>query len=191
MQIISLILTKFNRLGQKIIQGPKNIPSDHELFNQHTSHCGNYVRDLILFNRIKISVIIYRFIDTSTKNTYSLLPFYISPYQRHINKTIEQVLLMHFLERKSFMKISSELDLDIETIRNWVNLFKNRANDLHKRLEKKIIEEIPGYRVAKCLSENIYDIVKSIFNKVTTLIPDKKFITEYGVLSWLNLNFGV
>lgn len=191
MQIISLILTIFNSLEEKIIHGPREIPKWHKLYGKKYYRCGTYTRSLLLFNREKVTFIIYRFYDPVEKKTYSLLPFYISPYQRHINTTIDQVLLMYFLEKKSLFKISFELDIDIDAVRRWVKKFSARANNLNLYLEKKIIAEKPGYRPANKILSNIFDTVKSIFNRVTSLVNDKKFISQYGVLSWLNLNFGV
>jgi hypothetical protein len=191
MQIITQILTIFNGLNNIFIHGPQEIPEWHELYGKKYYRCGTYTRSLLLFDRVKVTFIIYRFYDPMAKRTYSLLPFYISPYQRHINTTIDLVLFMYFFQGKSFFSISVELDIGIETVRRRIQKFAARTPDIMHDIEKKLISERPGYRPASNPLYGIFDTVRIIIKNVCAFIQDKNFILDYGFLSWININFGV
>jgi uncharacterized protein YqhQ len=63
MQIITQILTIFNGLNNIFIHGPQEIPKWHELYGKKYYRCGTYTRSLLLFDRVKVTFIIYRFYD--------------------------------------------------------------------------------------------------------------------------------
>jgi hypothetical protein len=193
LQIITKIRTVFT--GQIIITiyGPNEIPDGHYLYGRSLHRHGAYVRDLILLNNLIIRFVIFRFreiLPPGSKHksiTYSLLPFYISPYQRHINTTIDTVLEMFFFKHRSKFSISKELDIGIATVRRWISAFAAKAEDIDRSTEQLMIDANPGYRAASSFSDNTVAIVKSVFKKVFQLAQDKSILTCYGVTSWINL----
>jgi hypothetical protein len=195
LQIITKILTLFTNPIVITIYGPNEIPYGHPLYGKSLLRHGAYKRDLILSNRLTVRFIIFRFreilpIGSKHKSvTYSLLPFYISPYQRHINKTIDTVLEMFFFKHQSKFSIANELDIGIATVRRWISKFSAKADEINTGTEKMMIASKPGYRAVAYSTNNIFQLVRSIYQKVFQLTINKNILFEYGVLSWLNLNF--
>lgn len=195
MQIITKLLTLFTTPVIIIIYGPNEIPYGHFLFGRSLFRHGTYTRELVLSNKLTLRFIIFRFREILPSGseyksiTYSLLPFYISPYQRHINTTIDTVLEKFFLNKKSKFSISQELDIGIVTVRRWISKFSDRAKGIKEGIEKMMINSKPGYRAATYPINNISQLVRSIFHKVFQLAEDKNILLDYGVVSWLNLKF--
>lgn len=197
MQIITKFLTLFTTTSPVIITiyGPNEIPYGHFLYGKSLSRHGTYTRDLILSNKLTIRFVIFRFreiLPPGSKHksiTYSLLPFYISPYQRYINTTIDTVLEMFFFKHQSKFSISQELDIGITTVRRWISEFSAKAEYIGKCVEKMMIDLKPGYRAVAYSTNNIYQLVHSVFQKAFQLARDKSILLDYGVVSWLNLKF--
>ena len=151
-------------------------------------------RDLILSNRLIIRFVIFRFREILPPGgkyksiTYSLLPFYISPYERHINTTIDTVLEMFFFKHRSKFSISKELDIGIATVHRWISSFAAIAGEIDNDTEKFMINSKPGYRAASHSLNDMVAITKSIFKKVFQLAKEKIILVDYGVVSWIHLN---
>ncbi len=195
MQIITKLLTLFTSPVIITIYGPNEIPYGHFLYGRTLLSHGTYTRNLILSNKLTVRFVIFRFreiLPSGSKHksiTYSLLPFYISPYQRHINTTIDTVLEMFFFKHQSKFSISQELDIGIATVRRWISEFSVKVEDISMSIEKMMIDLKPGYRAASYSINNIFRHVHSVFQKVFHLARDKSILLDYGVVSWLNLNF--
>lgn len=195
MQIITKVLTLFTNSIIITFYGPNEIPHGHYLYGKSLLRHGTYTRELILSNKLTVQFVIFRFREILPSGsvhksiTYSLLPFYISPYQRHINTTISTVLEMFFLKNKSKFGISQELDIGITTVRRWISKFSAKAEDFNKHTEKMMIDLKAGYRAAANSTNNIFKIVRSVFHKVFHLARDKNVLLNYGIISWLNLKF--
>lgn len=189
MQIITKISTVFNTLTEIIIYGPVEIPVGHKLYNRKLYRHGFYTRKLILSNRIQVTFVIFRFCEKIGERyvTYSLLPFCISPFQRHINSIIDQVLEFFFFEHKSMSCISDKLDISLPTIRRWISRFADKALDIEKSAEKAIVDSRPGYRAVSYSADNMFSLARSVFGKVFKLAQDKTNLIEYGIVSWINL----
>lgn len=189
MQIITNISTDFNTVTEIIIYGPTEIPVGHKLYNRKLYKHGFYTRRLILLSGISVVFIIFRFCEKTEKGyvTYSLLPFYISPFQRYINSFIDQVLELFFFECKSMSCISGKLDIGLPTIRRWISRFAGKAEDIEKGAEKVIVDSQPGYRAVSYSVNSIFSMVRSIFRKVFRLVQGKIAIIDYGIVSWINL----
>jgi hypothetical protein len=189
MQIITKISTDFNTLVEITIYGPNEIPVGHKLYGRKLSRHGTYTRSLILFNGVRVVFVIFRFCEKTDTGyiTYSLLPFYISPFQRHINTFIDQVLQLFFLEHKSISSISNMLDIGLPTIRRWITKFAAAAEDIDTDTEKAMVNSKPGYRAVPYSANSIVKIVKSVFKKVFHLVKDKISLLDYGITSWINL----
>lgn len=189
MQIITKVLTDFNTSVKIIIYGPNEIPVGHKLYGRKLYRHGFYRRNLILFNGIHVEFVIFRFCEKTSEGyvTYSLLPFYISPFQRHINTRIDQVLQLFFFERKSMFSISKELDIGLPTIRRWISKFAAKSGDYDENTEKMMVDSQPCYRAASYSVNNVVALAKSIFKKVSQLSENIYLINGYGVISWINL----
>ena len=189
MQIITKFLTNFNTVTEIIIYGLNEIPKGHKLYGRKLWRHGTYTRRLILSNGIRVLFVIFRFCEKTSEGyvTYSLLPFYISPFQRHINSIIDQVLQLFFFEGKSMSSISVKLGIALPTISRWILKYAAKAEDLDKDTEKMMIDSKPGHRVASYSVNNVFAMVQSIFKKVFLLAEDKIILLDYGVTSWINL----
>lgn len=194
MQIITEILSVFNTLTI-ILYGPNEIPIWHHLYGKKLQRHGTYTRSFYLPNSIKIIVVVFRFrelLPPGSKHksiTYSLLPFYITTYERHINTTIDSAIEGYFIQKKSLLSISKELNISHTTIKRWVSRFHEKANGLCEKLENLLTDAKPGFRPANTPTKNIFDTVKSIFKKAFIAVSNKNILFDYGITSWLNLTF--
>ncbi len=121
--------------------------------------------------------------------TYSLLPFYISPYQRHINEVIDKVLQLFFLEHRSKLSISRQLDIGIYTINKWIAKFAIAADEINSNIEIELVAAQPGYRAAANAENSISKVAKNVFKKMFILVKEKTLLIEYGIISFINLLF--
>jgi len=192
MQIITKVFTNFNTPDKIIIYGPNEIPEGHELYGHKLTRHGTYTRNLIL-NGITLVVIIFRFCEKTETGyvTYSLLPFYITPFQRHSNMQIDRVLQLFFFEHRSMFSISKELNIGISTIRQWIYKFTTEIEHFVNGTEEMMIASKPGYRAASSPLNNVFEKVHLIFKKVFYLAKYKSLLLDFGVISWLNLNFNI
>jgi len=85
-------------------------------------------RKLILYDERVIFIIVYRFYCPETKKTYSLLPFFIRRYERHINTVIEDALKNNFIEGVSAETLAEEPSPSPWTIRRWLKKFQSSLN---------------------------------------------------------------
>jgi transposase-like protein len=193
MQILTKILTYFKTENEIFIYGPNEIPKKHALSGKKLYRHGCYTRKLKLSNGIQVVFVIFRFFEKVNGKyiTYSLLPFYISSYQRHINTSIDRVLQLYFVEQKSLFSISEDLDIGLTTIRRWISKFSDKAGVIDNETEKMMIESEPGYRAASYQVKNIFEVVRSIFKKVSILAKNKKVLFEFGMISWINLKIRI
>ena len=146
MIILTLCKPIFNGLIKKCFIGPMEMPDKHPLKGKKYYKCGCYKRKLILYDRRVITVIVYRFYCPETKKTYSLLPHFITRYQRHINTVIEDILQKYFAEGTS----------------------------AENRVEKFLIGNIPSYRVATQNSETMLNKLSEIKRKADLIMEHIK-----------------
>jgi ribosome-binding ATPase YchF (GTP1/OBG family) len=196
MQIITEILSVLNTITV-ILYGPNEIPVWHHLYGKKLQRHGTYTRSLYLSSGLKIIIVVFRFREllppgSNHKSiTYSLLPFYITPNERHINTTIDNAIESYFFQRRSLLSISKELNISPATIKRWVSRFHEKANGFCEKLEKILTDAKPGFRPASTPIENIFDTVKSIFRKVFIVVLNKNILIDYGITSWLNFTFQI
>jgi hypothetical protein len=194
MQIITEILSVLNTITV-ILYGPNEIPVWHHLYGKKLQRHGTYTRSLYLSSGLKIIIVVFRFRELLPPGsehksiTYSLLPFYITPYERHINTTIDSAIESYFFQRRSLLSISKELNISPTTIKRWVSRFHEEANGYCEKLENILTDTKPGFRPASKPIKNICDTVKSVFKKVFIAATDKNILFDYGITSWLNLSF--
>jgi len=184
MNIITLNHPKFNRLN-KIYYGPQQIPKWHELYQKKCWRCGWYERKLILYDKIVITLIIYRFYCPETKKTYSLLPFFINRYERHINTVIEDALREYFIEGISAEKLAEEPSPSPWTIRRWIKKFQDKLDYTRQKVEEFLIGNVPDYRpTAAWRNTNKHKFI-DFLNKADLLPIGMKNLHLFGSLSYL------
>ena len=185
MTILSLIHLEFNRLRNDTYYGPQVIPMWHPLYQKHYWRCGWYRRKLILFDKRVIFVIVFRFYCPETKKTYSLLPFFISRYERHINTVIEDNLKGHFIEGASAEALAEAPSPSPWTIRRWLRKFQSNIDDIRPKVEEFLISNVPIYHPTAAWNRSIRYILSDFLQKAEQLpIPDKNLYL-YGSLSYL------
>lgn len=109
------------------------------------------------------SKVLFSLIRTETKKTYSLLPHFITRYQRHINTVIEDILQKYFAEGTSAENLAEVPSP--WTIRRWIYTFSKMIVSAEDRVEKFLIGNIPSYRVATQNSETMLNKLSEIKRK--------------------------
>jgi len=183
MTILTLFRTKFNNL--LTIYGPQEIPKWHPLFNTKCWRCGFYKRKLILYDMTVVTIVIYRFYSPIHKKTYSLLPFFIQRYERHINSVIEDVLKEYFLKGVPIERLAVTPAPSPWTIRRWVNRFQERFEDLRTRVEQFLVTHRQQYQSQKILNHSFQHKLQDLFQKSELLSIRSEDIFRYSILSYL------
>jgi hypothetical protein len=126
---------------------------------------------------------VYRFYCLETKKTYSLLPFFVSRYERHINTVIEDVLQEYFSNGSSIERLAEEPAPSPWTVRRWIGKFSTGLDDLHQKVEEFLIGKCESYLPAawKTTSRTFDNLLK----KAQLLPVINKNIHFYGSLSYL------
>ena len=185
MNIITLILAKFNSTEHDTLYGPQNIPVWHPLYGKPHWRCGWYRRKIILYDKRVIFIIVYRFYCLETKTTYSLLPFFIQRYERHINTTIEEILQRYFCENAPVESLAEEPSPSPWTIRRWIKKFKQRLPHIRQSVEEFLIANEPQYHLIAAWCNSPLAIWNDLIQKANRLpIPNKNLIL-YGAFSYL------
>lgn len=183
MTIITLLQPKFNRLKIKVIYGPQSIPPWHHLYHKKCWRVGWYRRKLILYDKTVVEIYVYRFYCLETKKTYSLLPFFVSRYERHINTVIEDVLQEYFNNGASIERLAEEPTPSPWTIRRWISKFGSRLDGLRQEVEEFLIRNLATYLPAA--GKTTPQTFDSLLKKAQLLPIANKDIHLYGCLSYL------
>jgi hypothetical protein len=186
MTIVTLFHAKFNRFKTKLIHGPCKIPEWHPLFGKKCWRCGWYKRNLILYDQTIITIVVYRFYCPETKKTYSLLPFFVKRYERHINTTIEEIIKAYFLTKTSVEELATEPRPSPRTIRRWLSRFRENLNDLRQMVEEYLIRNVPQYLPTAAWHSTMKEQLTDLLNKTDQLPIIDKDPPLYGSLSYLN-----
>lgn len=196
MQIISVFLRKLNNLGGKklTVFGPTKLSEQfkREYSGYKIYSWGTYRRTLFV-GFILIEFVIQRYYIAALHKTVSLLPHFITPYERYPNKLIDRVLLLHAAKTPQegiVERLSHTHGISLHTIRRWLSKFKDRVNKLEELLEKRLIETVPSYSPDKHPATDFGDAVRKVFRNAADIVTDKLKLAEYGTMSWLNLNTG-
>jgi len=182
MTILSLIKPLFNK-HTKRIYGPQSIPSWHFLYGKKYYRCGHYERKLRLYDKTIISVVVYRFYYPETKKTYSLLPFFISRYERHINTVLEDVLLGSLVDGISSEKLAEEPAPSPWTVHRWIQKFSAILEEAKHSVEHFLIHYVPDYYPAT-LTANSHPL-NSLLDKASHLESNKNHLSFFGSLSYI------
>ncbi len=183
MFILTLLRMNFNMIGNIIFEGEKEIPKGHFLFGKRVWKCGSYIRKLTLYCGRIIQIRIYRFYSLDTRETYSLIPFFIQPYERHINTVIESVLEVFFEYGvdESYCKRETPSEW---TERRWIKKYVPKIEDLNQRLAEYMVQNYPNYLPADKPLDSKGGILESISESVAFIFShSKNWIYLYGYLS--------
>lgn len=183
MTILTLFRTKFNNL--LTIYGPQEIPKWHPLSDTKCWRCGFYKRKLILYDLTVVTIVIYRFYSPIHKKTYSLLPFFIQRYERHINSVIEDILKEYFLKGVPIERLAVIPAPSPWTIRRWVNRFRERFEDLREKVEQFLVIHRHQYQSQKILNHSFQYKLQDLFQKGNLLSRESEDIHFYSILSYL------
>lgn len=202
MQIISVFLRKLNNLVEKnddkittiTVFGPTELSEQFKReYSGHKIYSWGTYRRKLFVGFILIEFVIQRYYIPTLHKTVSLLPHFITPYERYPNKLIDKVLLLYAakMSQEGIVEMLSHThSISSNTIKRWLSKFKDRVNRLEELLEKRLIETVPSYPPDKRPSTDFGDAVKKVFQKAAEIVTDKLKLAEYGTMSWLNLNTG-
>jgi len=191
MQIISLFHPLFNTIFKGILHGPSTIPTWHPLYGKKYYSWGKYIRKLQLYDGRIITVVIYRFYCPEERKTYSLLPYFITSYQRHINTVIEDCILSHILNDRSFDSLSRYPAPKYRTVKRWVNNFIYSVDNTLEKVEQFLSFQLPSYRIADSPLYTVAQKVKYIFDNAKHIINNPDSYEAYGKLSYINYAIAV
>ena len=118
------------------------------------------------------------FIVLKQRETYSLLPHFITRYQRHINTVIEDILQRHYAEGTSAENLAEEPSPSPWTIRRWIYKFSKMIVSAENRVEKFLIGNIPSYSAATQNSETMLNKLSEIKRKAHLII---KYIKSFDI----------
>lgn len=184
MTIITFFQLNFNKLKSKAIYGPQSIPAWHPLYHKKCWRVGWYRRKLILYDKTVIEIYIYRFYCLETKKTYSLLPFFISRYERHINTVIEDVLQEYFNNGASPLQLAAEdLVPSPWTIRRWIAKFGSGLDDLRQKVEEFLSSNLESYLPAA--AKSTCQTFDGFLQKAKLFPGSNQNIPLHGCLSYL------
>lgn len=144
---------------------------------------GWYQRKLILYDKTVVLIIVYRFYCLETKKTYSLLPFFVSRYERHINTVIEDVLQEYFNHGASIERLAEEPSPSPWTIRRWIGKFSGSLDGLGHEVEKFLINNLATYLPSA--GKTTPQTFDSLLKKAQLLPITIKNTHLYGCLSYL------
>lgn len=184
MTILALITPMFNRLKNNCIYGPQEIPRWHPLYGKKCWRCGWYTRKLRLYDKKVVTIHVYRFYCPETKKTYSLLPFFISRYERHINTVIEDVLKGLLTEALSVEQLAEEPFPSPWTIRRWHRKFGCLLEDIHESVEQLLISQNHSYLPAANRGPTNSSTLSEILRKIQMLQISTNNLFLYGAFSY-------
>jgi len=182
MTILTLI-KPFINMNTKRIYGSQEIPSWHFLYGKKYWRCGYYERKLRLFDKSVVIVVVYRFYCPETGETYSLLPFFISRYERHINTVLEDVLLGYLVDGLSIEDLSEEPAPSPWTVRRWIHKFSNVLEETKQSVENFLIHHVSDYHpVTVPISSHS---LKTLLDKASHLELNQNHLYLFGSLSYI------
>ncbi|WP_157677496.1 hypothetical protein [Dehalobacterium formicoaceticum] len=182
MTILTLIKPLFKKQTKRIY-GPQEIPPWHFLYGKKCWRCGHYERKLRLYDKSVIIVVVYRFYCPETRRTYSLLPFFISRYERHINTVLEDVLYGRLVDGLPIEKLSEEPAPSPWTVRRWIHKFGAILENSKQSVEIFLIRNIPDYHPATVsMSSHPF---KTLLEKASHLEANQSHLSFFSPLSYI------
>lgn len=189
MTILTLIRPIFNRLHKNRLYGLDRIPRWHPLFNKKHHRCGHYIRKLRLYDKRIIEIVAYRFYCPELKKTYSLLPFFISRYERHISTVIEDALFRHLLGKETLEKLAEDPSPSPSTVKRWIGKFVPGLREQEIAVESLLQRLHPLRPIPK--SSSWSELFESFMFKARALETTLNYIYLYGPFSYINYAAGI
>lgn len=182
MTILTLFKPLFNK-HTKRIYGSQEIPPGHFLYGHKHWRCGHYERKLHLYDKSVIIVVVYRFYSPETGKTYSLLPFFISRYERHINTVLEDVLFGYLVNGLPAENLAEEPAPSPWTIRRWIRKFGDVLENAKQSVEKYLIRNVPNYHPVTFPVGS--HPLKTLLSKASYLESNKDHLLFFSPLSYI------
>lgn len=186
--IKKLLKSKANKCikinGEYVIYGPNKTPKWHPLYREKCYSWGTYKRMLILEDDTRVTVIIQRFYHVASKKTYSLLPFFLSPYQRHMNKVIEECITKYIREGESVESIARDPAPEERTVRSRIRRFIESLDLLVEKFELFLSIRLRNYRVASKPLNTVKEKFDYLYARALK-INDSKYTEEFGTFSYI------
>jgi hypothetical protein len=148
---------------------------------------GQYLRCLILYSGVVVKVVIQRYYSPETKRTYSLLPFYITRYQRYINTIIEEVLIQRLVEGQSYEQIEQNGPPLKKTICRWNKWVSARLDVLREKLTMYLVHKNSEYFSVSTAKNGVGEKLEDLLAK-GKLLSSKEENIQYGSLSYILYN---
>ena len=189
MTIITLIRPIFNRLHKNRLYGLDRIPRWHPLFGKKHHRCGYYIRKLRLYDKRIIEIVVYRFYCPELKKTYSLLPFFISRYERHINTVLEDVLFRHLVGKETSERLAEAPSPSPWTVKRWIGKFIPKLREQERAAESLLQRLHPLRPIPKSYSWS--ELFESFMHKARALETTQNYIYLYGSFSYINYAAGI
>jgi hypothetical protein len=111
-------------------------PSHHP--HRHTT----WKRFLVVDHNRKVTIPMYRWYCPECKESISIWPEFVLPYQSEVAETHEQAVVEH-LAGRSFTDTANDLGYDPRTVARWVKRVLTQAFCLAPRLAKLLLDKIP------------------------------------------------
>jgi hypothetical protein len=191
MTILTLIKPFFNRLHNNRLYGLDEIPQWHPLYGKKVHRCGWYIRKLNLYDKHIIEIVVYRFYFPELKKTYSLLPFFISRYERHINTVIEDTLYKYLVEGISPNNLAEEPAPSPWTIRRWVGKYVPKLEHFEESAEALLVKLFSLRPVCNKLASSFKELFDSYERKAEEMEKDLNFLRLYGSFSYITYASGI
>lgn len=189
MTILTLIKPIFNRLHKNRIYGLDRIPHWHPLFNKKHHRCGYYIRKLRLYDKRIIEIVVYRFYCPELKKTYSLLPFFISRYERHINTVLEDAMLRYLVGKETPEMLSEDPAPSPWTVKRWIRKFTPGLREQERAAETLLLKLLPLRPIPKSPSWNT--LFENFITKAKAMEKTQDFIHIYGSFSYVSYAAGI
>jgi len=145
---------------------------------------GTFTRSLTLYSQEKIDVVVQRIYCPDTERTYSLLPFYITRYQRFVNTIIEDVFKSIFIDGQSCEEIEQNGPPLRKTITRWKKWILARIDKLRKCLAELLIKEEPEYFSVSSAKWEAGKKLEELLENAKMLASEEDILL-YGSLSYI------
>lgn len=165
--------------------GPLDIPKGHKLYGKKGIYrWGYYTRTLVLWSGVKIRVRVQRYYDPIARRSYSLLPFYIMRYQRHIITIIQDILEKRIINGLSYRQIETNKPPFKKTIKRWTKLVLAALDQLRKGIAKHLIQKGAEYFAVDTAKKTLKEKFEDLLSKAKELANEEE-ILQYGALSYI------
>jgi hypothetical protein len=160
------------------------MPKWYKLRGKKLYRWGHYTRTLVLYSGAKVKVRVQRFYCPEERRTISLLPFYITRYQRYINTIIEDVLKKVLIDMSSADKVEMAGPPLGKTIRRWAKWMLANLEQMRVGAAKLLIRRDAEYFSVGAAKGTAAGKFADLLEKGSRLASEED-IMQYGALSYI------